>query len=156
TGVVPEAELATRLTRDARGLDSARASALAAALLAERGEADAAARWCARASDADRRGTASALARSWCAVHTGAADEVRDDGSLLGAVADALARGLRGEAAVALRRIAQRPSVPSEAPDDILRGLELSPVARAYRAVAATLVRFWSGDVRGAVEELSR
>jgi DNA-binding CsgD family transcriptional regulator len=157
SGVVPEIELDACLARgDARGAAAARACALAAALLAERGESDAAERWCARAGSADGDGAASAFARSWIAVHAGAVDEVRGDGSVLGAIAEALALGLRGELPAALRRVAHRPGAPIVLRDDVIHGLERSPMARAYRAVAATLLRFWSGDVRGAHDEFVR
>lgn len=157
TGAVPEVELDAALEpEERRGAAAARSLALAAALLAERGEAEAAERWCARACDADRDGVASGFARAWCAVHTGAVEEVRGDGSVLGAIADALALGLRGETGAGLRRLGPRAPAPVEPRDDTIRGLERSPVARAYRAVTATLLLLWRGDVRGAHEELQR
>lgn len=156
SGVVPDADLEACLARaDSASPTAARACALAAALLAERGEREAAERWAARAAATDPDGAASALARAWTRLHSGAVDAVHGDRSLLGGVADALALGLRGETAAALRRIAQRTG-SGAARGDAIRGLELSPVARAYRAVAATLLRFWSGDVRGAHDELLR
>src|SRR5690606_33425673 len=157
TGVVPETELEAALaSEERRGAAVARASALASALLAERGQAEPAARWCARVFDADDGGAASGFARAWCAVHAGDVEEVHGHGSVLGAIADALALGLRGETASALRRLGSRTTTSVELHDDTIRGLERSPVARAYRAVAATLLLLWSGDVHGAHEELRR
>jgi DNA-binding CsgD family transcriptional regulator len=155
SGVVPEAELEACLTPEpCHGAAAARTSALTAALLAERGDADAAARWCARASDADATGAASAFARSWLAVHAGAVDEVHGDGSVLGAIAEALVLGLRGNSVAALRRVGSREGGAAPLRDEVIRGLERSPVARAYRSVAATLLQFWGGDVIGAHETL--
>jgi DNA-binding CsgD family transcriptional regulator len=157
TGVVPETELEAALaSEERRGAAVARSSALASALLAERGQAEPAARWCARVFDADDGGAASGFARAWCAVHAGDVEEVHGHGSVLGAIADALALGLRGETASALRRLGSRTTTSVELHDDTIRGLERSPVARAYRAVAATLLLLWSGDVHGAHEELRR
>jgi DNA-binding CsgD family transcriptional regulator len=157
SGIVPEAEIDACLVRgDAGGGAAARACALAAALLAERGETDAAERWCRRAGTSGAGGAASVFARSWIAVHAGAVDEVRGDGSVLGAIAEALTLGLRGELPAALRRVASRPGAALELRDDVIRGLERSPMARAYQTVAATLLRFWSGDVRGAYDEFVR
>jgi DNA-binding CsgD family transcriptional regulator len=153
-GVVPEAELENRIARETHG--SAVASALAAALLAERGEIEAAALWSARAAAADHGGAASALARSWLAVHAGTVGEVDGGGSVLGGIADALALGLRGDSAAALRNLTAHGGGFSGRRDDVIRGLERAPVTRAYRAVATTLLRLWAGDVRGAHEHLLR
>ncbi|MGN6273256.1 MAG: LuxR C-terminal-related transcriptional regulator [Protaetiibacter sp.] len=154
SGVVPEAELETRLAHETH--DAASASALAAALLAERGRLEAAASWNARACRTDRGGAASALARSWLAVHAGTVDDVDGGGSVLGAIADALALGLRGDSAAALRGLAAHEGGSLGPRDDVIRGLERTPVTRAYRAVATTLLRLWAGDVRGAHEHLVR
>jgi DNA-binding CsgD family transcriptional regulator len=155
SGVVPETELEACLAPEShRDAAVARTSAIAAALLAERGDADAAARWCARAAVGDATGAASAFARSWLALHAGAVDEVRGDGSVLGAIAEALALGLRGSSVAALRRVGSHESAAAPVHDEVILGLERSPVARAYRAVAATLLQFWGGDVSGARETL--
>jgi len=158
-GGVPELELDASLAgrtgeEPSVRRSAARACALAAGLLAERGDADAARAWCERAERLDGGGAASVFARSWLAVHTGAVDEILGDSSVLGAIADALALGLRGELPAALRRIGHRVGAPTLVHDELIPGLERSPVARAYQAIAATILRFWSGDVRGAYEEL--
>src|SRR5690606_21656593 len=149
TGVVPETELEAALaSEERRGAAVARASALASALLAERGQAEPAARWWARVFDADDGGAASGFARAWCAVHAGDVEEVHGDGSVLGAIADALALGLRGETASALRRLGSRTTTSVELHDDTIRGLGRSPVAGANRPVDAPLLLLLGSDVR--------
>lgn len=154
TGVVPEAELEAHLAREVQG--AASVCALAAALLAERGEVEAAAIWSARAREADRDGASSALAGSWVALHAGAVGQVAGGGSVLGSIAEALARGLRGDSAAALRGLAAHEGGSLGPRDDVIRGLERAPVTRAYHAVATSLLRLWAGDVRGAHEHLVR
>ncbi|MCS0497985.1 helix-turn-helix transcriptional regulator [Protaetiibacter sp. 10F1B-8-1] len=90
----------------------------------------------------------------WAALGPGDHDANVDVETAARQVASAVALALDGDYAEALRLVATSPAPPSSIAGDPAGGLECSPLGRAYRAVVASLVRFWSGDVSGAHREL--
>lgn len=181
----PGATPTGRSTVDAAALDPAtrpmrlqlaRAVATAAGLLAERGMLPAARRRLAQARViTERYGLDRApleAGSAWCALFgldvTGAAGSTEsadsDDAvavstggiALVGgarAVAAALERGLAGDPAAAVRWLG---AVRETAADPAIARGDRSPLMRAARAVATSLLELWAGDVRRAAQVLAR
>lgn len=99
TGVVADGELEGLLAHLDPGVDSAqaaRACALVATLLAERGEHTAAEQWQQRAARRPEHRVMAEAAGAWCSLHAGALDKAPEPAPLLGELAAALRLGLRG------------------------------------------------------------
>ncbi|QNO38577.1 helix-turn-helix transcriptional regulator [Protaetiibacter sp. SSC-01] len=165
SGGEPGAALEGRLDELARGgvrarRAVARARALAACLCAERGERAAARRWAAAIDEVEHPGE-HRVAYAWMAVHAPDHDPsaivaLPVGQGLLPVLAGSLLLALGGDVATAVRHAGQAVPAGLVRRDDVIAGLECSPVARAYRAVVTALLRTWAGDVAGALDALRR
>lgn len=143
-------------------LDWTRAAGLAALLCAERGERSQMRAWL----DAVREGAAvvgaeaqlrePVVALSWLLAGEGDVDEADGAGPVCGALLRALRFASRGDIDRGLRQLQDDTPLLVVETDPLVPGFERSPLARAYRAVAETLLLTWRGDLGSARERMLR
>lgn len=159
SGVAPTAELMRRHP----GSDDSEhwvpwghAAGLVAGLCAERGARAEALEWLGLAREAARRrggGASRNPAEAWTLFLLGEMpeqDQPVSTGLLSGTVYRALRAGLEGDAEAGIRLLRDSDGIDDVGTDPLARGFERTPIVRAYRAVAESLLWLWLGDLRAA------
>lgn len=138
----------------------AAASAMAAVASAERGRGTATRGWLAEVRSAGGNtggGMVREAAAAFCLLLSG--EEAEQDepppDTLSGAIVAALRLGVHDDAPAGLAVLARQRNALSAASDPLLRGLDSTPLARAYRAVTEVLLRIWNGDISEADRRLA-
>ena len=157
TGAVPSADLHQHRPQrscDPRWFGYGRASSLAAAFSAERGQSMESRAWFAEAHAATKRmrrpGRLIAVAKGWSELFAIEEDGGEPERSTTAkwSLFHSLRMGLDGDAAGGLRLLAGSERVSRCADGELIVGGERSRFLRAHRAVAEAILRFWSGDLR--------
>ncbi|MFY9713740.1 MAG: helix-turn-helix transcriptional regulator [Microbacterium sp.] len=137
-----------------------RAAALAAVLCAERGDRGGMRTWldalregCARVG-AERELRDPVVALSWLLTGEQETIAVEGSGPVSGSVLAALRAALDGDIDGGLRTLANGDGTMGGEADPFVAGFEHSPLVRAYREVAETLLLVWRGDISLARERL--
>ncbi|MCK2027101.1 helix-turn-helix transcriptional regulator [Microbacterium sp. SSW1-47] len=165
-GAVPDVDPALFRPRSAKGRaawrDWTRAAGLAALLCAERGDRAPMRLWL----DAVREGAAvvgaetglrePVVALCWLLAGDSEVGDGEGEGPLCGTLLRALRLAARGDIEQGLRLLRDDSPLADLEPDHLVPGLERSPLVRAYRAVAETLLLVWRGDIGAARERLLR